>query len=203
MILKKIPLFGLLSLSLLSSSWASTVDSTLVKKVENYLNGIKSYRATIAQKDDRGTERTGHMYMLRDGLKAFGKMRIEYDPPLPDLVVADGSDLITIYDAASKEKNAYDIDATPAAFLLRNKIDLQNDLRVVDQKVQEDGTTSFKVVRGNDTSGALTLQFSTHPLLKLNGWSITDPQGIVTDVQLSDVNIGIDLDPNLFIFKDK
>lgn len=200
MLMNKIVKFGFMTLGLISMSHGGPVDPSMVQKIENYLNGIKSYRATIDQKDDRGTTRTGHIYMLRDGVKTFGKMRIQYDPPIPDLVVVNGSDFI-VYDASSKKTDSYDIDATPAAFLLRNKIDLRNDLNVTDQTTQPDGTMTFKIVKGSDDSGALTLQFSTKPLLKLNGWSITDPQGIVTHVQLSDVNIGVNLDPQLFVFK--
>lgn len=194
-------LFG--SMILISSALAGTPDPKTVQKIENYLNGIKSYRATIHQTMDTGEKRTGHIYMLRDGQKTYGKLRIEYAPPVEDLFVVDGESC-KFYDSQANEVQSFNVDDTPASFLLARRIDLKNNLKVVDQTTSDDGTLKLKIVKSGDESGGyLTLKFSTNPILKMNGWSIKDPQGITQEIQLEDVNIGIDLDANLFRFKKK
>lgn len=187
-------------LTLTSLSFAK-VDPDLVKKVENYLNGIKTYQATINQTNSNNTTQKGRFYMHRDGKKTFGKMRIEYDKPVKDLMVVDGRDFY-FYDGQAKETNSYDIDSTPAAFLLRRKIDLNGDLRIVDQ-AQDGKELGLKIIRSGDESGAaLILKFSTNPIFKLNGWAVIDGQGLMTRVHLDDVKIGMDLDSSLFKYKE-
>ncbi len=172
-----------------------------VQKVENYLNGIKSYRATIHQTTDSGEKRTGHIYMLRDGKKTYGKLRIEYAPPAKDLFVVNG-DTCKFYDHQTKETQDFNVDDTPASFLLARHIDLKKNLKVIDETTDSNGNLKLKLVRSGDESGSyLTLKFSTTPLLKMNGWTVLDPQGITQEIHLEDVNIGVDLDPKLFQFK--
>lgn len=191
------------SLTLITTALAGAPDPKTVQKIEDYLNGIKSYRATIHQATDSGEKRTGHIYMLRDGQKTYGKLRIEYAPPAEDLFVVNG-ETCKFYDHQANEIQSFNVDDTPASFLLARRIDLKNNLKVVDQTTSDDGTLKLKIVKSGDESGGyLTLKFSTDPILKMNGWSIKDPQGITQEIQLEDVNIGIDLEANLFRFKKK
>ncbi len=179
----------------------AAVEPALVKKVEDYLNGIKTYRARILQTNDNGSTQKGWFYMERGGKKQFGKMRIEYDTPIKDLIIVDGREFI-FYDSQAKEKNTYGIDATPAAFLLRRKIDLHNELKIMEKAV-DGNDLGLKVIRSGDESGAaLILKFSTAPIFKLNGWAVIDPQGLMTRVHLEEVNIGMNLDANLFKYND-
>lgn len=180
---------------------AGTPDPQTVKKIETYLNGIKSYRASIQQRSDTGDSRTGKIYMLRDGKKSYGKLRIEYAPPVKDLFVVNGEEC-QFYDAQAQETQRLGVDDTPASFLLAKHIDLNGRLKVVDQKQDSNGDLNLKVVRSGDESGGyLVLKFSMEPFVKLNGWSLKDHQGISHDIHLDDVNIGISLDPSLFTFK--
>ena len=199
--LKKSTTLLLGSMVLISTALAGTPDAKTVKEVENYLNGLKSYRATIHQTTDTGEKRTGNIYMLRDGQKTYGKLRIEYAPPVEDLFVVDGESC-KFYDHQAKEVQNFNVADTPASFLLARHIDLKGDLKVIDQKTPSDGALHLKIVKSGDESGSfLTLKFSQTPFLKMNGWSIKDPQGITQEIQLEDVNIGIPLDANLFRFK--
>lgn len=199
--LKKSASFLLGSIALLTTTMAGTPDAGTVKKIEDYLNGIKSYRATIHQTTDSGEKRTGHIFMLRDGQEKYGKLRIEYAPPVADLFVVDGK-TCKFFDHQANEIQNFNVDDTPASFLLSRHIDLKNNLKVIDQTTGSDGTLRLKIVKSGDESGSfLTLKFSTAPILKMNGWSIMDPQGITQEIQLEDVNIGIPLEANLFRFK--
>lgn len=185
----------------MAATACAAVDVPLVKKIETYLNGIKTYKARIIQTNNNGSVQKGWFYMERGGKKKFGKMRIQYDAPIKDLMVVDGRNFI-FYDAQAKEENTYDIDSTPAAFLLRRKIDLHDDLRIVESQQQGD-ELGVKVIRAGDESGAaLILKFSTAPFFKLNGWAVIDPQGLMTRVHLEDVTIGMPLDESLFKIKN-
>lgn len=185
---------------LVSFSFAK-VDPALVQKVQDYLNGLKTYQATIDQTNNNNTTQKGRFYMHRDGKKTFGKMRIEYDKPVKDLMVVDGRDFY-FYDGQAKETNSYDIDSTPAAFLLRRKINLNGDLKIID-KAEDGNELGLKIIRAGDESGAaLILKFSTKPIFKLNGWAVIDGQGLMTRVHLSDVKIGVNLDSNLFEYQE-
>ena len=116
-------------------------------------------------------------------------------------MVVDGRDF-HFYDGQAKETNSYDIDSTPAAFLLRRKIDLNGDLKIVD-KAEDGKELGLKIIRSGDESGAaLILKFSTNPIFKLNGWAVIDGQGLMTRVHLDDVKIGMDLDSSLFKYKE-
>lgn len=193
--------FIITTLASFSISFAA-VDAVLTKKVEDYLNGIKTYKARIDQTNNDGSHQKGCFYMNRDGKRQFGKMRIEYDKPVTDLMVVDGKDFY-FYDGQAKETNSYDIDATPAAFLLRRKIDLHDDLKIVD-KAEDGDEIGLKIIRSGDESGAaLILKFSIKPIFKLNGWAVLDGQGLMTRVNLEDVRIGMDLDSALFKYKEK
>lgn len=187
-------------IAFLGTAFAGTPDPKIVQKVETYLNGIKSYRATIEQTSDTGESRSGHIYMLRDGKKTYGKLRLEYDAPAKDLFIVDGEQC-RFYDAQAKESQDLNVDDTPASFLLAKRIDLANRLKVVDQTIT--GTdVRLKVVRSGDESGGfLVLKFSMDPILKLNGWSLKDPQGITHEIHLENVNIGIELDSKLFVIR--
>jgi outer membrane lipoprotein-sorting protein len=200
-LLKKTLSFILFCVALTASAYSGPPNPETVKKVEAYLNGIKTYRATIHQTSDTGERRTGRIYMLRDGKKTYGKLRIEYAPPVQDLFIVDG-ERCKFYDAQAKEMRDFSVEDTPASFLLARRIDLRGNLKVVDQVNLPDGSLRLKVVRSGDESGShLILKFSTKPFLKLNGWSVRDPQGITQEVHLENVEIGASLSPDLFQFK--
>lgn len=179
----------------------AALDQTRIKRFQDYLTGIKTLKATLVQQNSDGSQSQGVFYLSREFKNtSYGKLRIEYAPPLKDLIVVDGEYLIHT-DGRSLEKNSYGVDQTPAAFLLTPKINFSKELKV--KSLESQGTrTILKVVRrGDDSSGILTLKFDTEPMLKLTGWEIVDPQGNLTKVELQDVVIGIELQPGLF--KDK
>lgn len=169
-----------------------------IKKVQDYLNGIRTLRATFSQDNPNGTMASGTMYLKRLGKESFGKLRLDYAPPNLTKIIANG-EILRHEDGDTKEINEYSIDSTPASFLLRHKIDFFNDLEV--KKMDAKGEKIYlTVVRPGDEGVTLTLIFVTSPMLRLQEWTVIDGQANETHVVLENVEIGVPLDERLFKF---
>lgn len=169
-----------------------------LKRVQDYLNGIRTLRANFSQSNPNGTNSSGTMYLKRLGSESFGKLRLDYAPPSNDRIIANGETLRHV-DGQSKEANEYSIDSTPASFLLRHKIDFSNDLEVKSMETKGD-KIYLTVMRPGDDGVTLTLIFVTSPMLRLQEWSIVDAQSNKTHVVLTNVNIGVSIEEKLFRF---
>lgn len=167
-----------------------------VKRIQDYLNGIKTLKARVTQLNPDQQHLTGTVYINRVATTEYGKLRIEYDQKGQDLVIANGEKLVLL-NPQSKEKTIYRIDQTPAAFLLQKKLDLEGDFTVKSLR-EEAGEVKLVMTKFGAGDAFVTLKFSTVPMLKFNGWMVADAQGNQTDVNLKDVVINIDLSPSLF-----
>lgn len=167
-----------------------------VKRIQDYLNGIKTLKAKVIQLNPDQQHLTGTVYLSRVAITNYGKLRIEYDQKGQDLVIATGEKLILL-NPQSKEKTTYAIDETPAAFLLQKKLDIETDF-TVKSLTEKAGEVELVMTKFGAGDAFVTLKFSTIPMLKFNGWLVADVQGNRTDVNLKDVVINIDLTPSLF-----
>jgi outer membrane lipoprotein-sorting protein len=165
-------------------------------RIEAYLNGVKTVRARFMQISSTGELAEGDFYMLRPG-----KMRIEYRPPVPVLIVADGTWMI-YYDRELEQVSYIPLDSTPAGILVADKVSLRTDAVVVTDFERESGTVRVTLVRTESPEeGSLTLVFSDKPMA-LKKWTVVDAQGVVTNVSLIDAKFNVPLDPDLFRFKN-
>ena len=128
-------------------------------------------------------------------------MRIEYKPPVPILIIADGQWLI--YNDKELEQVTYvDLKSTPAGVLVAENISFSGGDYHVAKIERGANTLSIDVTKKEDSDeGAVTLIFSDHPLV-LKKWAITDAQGVRTTVSLLGSKFGLPVDPNLFKFDD-
>src|SRR5690349_20701848 len=60
-----------------------------LQKITDFLNGIRTMTARFTQYSENGGVAEGQLYVERPG-----RMRFEYDPPTPILLVADGNFVI-------------------------------------------------------------------------------------------------------------
>ena len=166
-----------------------------VKATEDYLNGLSTLRATFVQTANDGRQATGTFYLNRPG-----KMRIDYNPPSTDFIVADGL-LIYYYDGEMKQQSSTTISRSLADFFLRKNLKLSGDISVSDLK-RENNTIEMTLVQtSNPLAGTLTLTLSENPP-QLKKWQIVDAEGLVTEVKLQNIETGIALDGNLFHYYD-
>lgn len=173
----------------------SPEDRADVARVEEYLNGIRTLSARFMQISENGGTAEGKLYLSRPG-----KLRLEYDPPVPILMVASGSFLVH-YDKELKAVTHLPIDSTPAGLLVRERIALSGDVTVT--KVERGpGSLRVTLVQSKDPqAGRITLVFSERPFV-LSNWQVTDAQGSMTRVALIEPRTGMPLDPALFRFTD-
>jgi outer membrane lipoprotein-sorting protein len=126
---------------------------------------------------------------------------MQYDPPSPVLVVADGSFLI-VHDKELGEPSYIPLGSTPAGILVQSNVKLDGkDVHVV--RVNHlPGVLNVTLVQADDPqAGELTLVFSEKPF-GLRQWRVTDAQGQTTTVSLYEPQTGVALDKKLFEFRD-
>ncbi|MGQ0664781.1 MAG: LolA family protein [Pseudomonadota bacterium] len=173
----------------------SPADQADVARVEEYLNALKTLSARFLQVAPSGEALEGTIYLSRPG-----RMRIEYDPPSPTLLIA-GRGMFIHYDSALKSVIYLPLDATPVGVLLREPVELAGEVSV--HAVERGpGSLRLTLVQTKDLrAGKLTLVFHDRPLALAN-WQVTDAQGAVTRVALIEPRAGVSLDPALFQFVD-
>ncbi|MBM3514513.1 MAG: outer membrane lipoprotein carrier protein LolA, partial [Alphaproteobacteria bacterium] len=91
-------------------------EKAAVTRAEGYLNQLGNLEARFLQVNPDGGVVEGDLFVARPG-----KMRIQYDPPTPMLVVADGVWLIYV-DKEVNEASYIDLDETPAGLLLKKDL---------------------------------------------------------------------------------
>lgn len=174
---------------------SDTKRSVSVVLVENYLNSLTTAKARFLQTAQDGSQLIGTFYLNRPG-----KLRFEYDDPIDDFVVADGF-FIYFYDAELGEQTNAPIGQTFADFLLRSDLRLRGDVAVMDV-VREGGLLQVKLAQSSDPgAGSLTLGFSEKPLA-LKKWRISDPQGLVTEIELFQLQTNLKLPDKLFVYSN-
>jgi len=170
-------------------------DKADIARIETYFDSIRTLSGRFYQISSLGEIAEGRISLSRPG-----KLRIEYNPPVPILIIADGRRLV-YYDSELQSVNTFRIEDTPAYILLRDKLDLGADVEVVGFD-RGKGVLRLTVLdKENPDIGRLTLVFADNPLI-LKKWIITDPQGVTTTVALLDTRTGMELKPQLFDFED-
>jgi outer membrane lipoprotein-sorting protein len=174
----------------------SADDSAAVKQVDKYLNGINTLRARFVQLGPTGELSRGALFIKRPG-----RLRFEYDPPTPILVMADGLWLILV-DKELAQADRWPIYDTPLGVLVKEGVQIETDL-LVDHVIREAGQMRIAIRDPKrPDEGRIELTFAT-PALELRNWTVTDSQGGKTNVSLSNIETGVQLDPKLFFFEEK
>ncbi len=110
-----------------SAQTASTVtpaDQADIARVQTYLNGIHTLKAHFIQVAPNGTISQGTAWLDRPG-----RMRFQYDPPSPLLLVA-GHGLVVFHDASLGQTSNIPLGATPLSILLADHVVLSGDVTV-------------------------------------------------------------------------
>ena len=164
-----------------------------IARAEAYLNTIQTMRARFIQVGPQGGLTEGNFYLRRPG-----RLRFEYDPPIPVLVVADGT-WVVFYDSEINQVTRLPLGSTPLAVLLRDEVRLRGSVTVTDVE-RATGTLRITVIDSEaPDQGSITLVFSDRPLA-LRQWLIRDPQGQETSIALSEIRYNMILKPELFVF---
>ncbi len=169
-------------------------DRATIAAVEAYLNGIKRLKARFLQVAPNGAISGGTMWLDRPG-----KMRFDYDPPAPFLLVANYGILI-YHDKQLDQTSNIPLSQTPLGILLSDRVKLSGDVEVIGIDRQP-GEIVVRMQRtGSPGDGSLALGFVDKPVT-LRQWTVTDPQRQETRVTLMNPESGGTFDAKLFEFK--
>ncbi len=175
----------------------SEADKADIARIEDYLNRIDTLKARFVQMASTGDMSRGEFYISRPG-----KLRIAYDPPVPVLIVANGTFLI-YHDTELDQTSHLLLSSTPASVLVEENVRLNSDTMSV-TKIDH-GANAIRVTLkqiDDPAAGLITLTFTDQPL-SLRQWTVLDAQGTTTDFALVDPRFGLTLDPALFEFIEK
>jgi outer membrane lipoprotein-sorting protein len=170
-------------------------DMTDLNKISAYLNSITSMQASFVQVGPNGELDQGMIYARKPG-----RLRFEYAPPSPYLIVSDG---VTIAVANSKLRTVdrYPLVENPLNLILRENIDLAKDQRIATIDRQAGTLRVTATEKSGPLKGQVTLIFA-YPATELRQWIITDAQGLQTMIALKNTKTQVALPPELFVLKD-
>ncbi|MEM9059198.1 MAG: outer membrane lipoprotein carrier protein LolA [Pseudomonadota bacterium] len=187
---------GILSFALLSAPRAfSQANPADLIRISNYLNGIGTMQGSFVQIGPDGDLSEGLFFMRRPG-----RIRFEYRPPNPALIVADGF-WVGVYDTLDNTLDRFPLSETPLDLLLRDRVDLRKEGAI--QRIERSAGQLRIVAIDPDApeQGSITMVFNDNPL-ELTQWIVEDAQGLTTTVALSEIRRNVQIDPNKFFIED-
>lgn len=165
-----------------------------IEEVSAYFNKMRTMQGEFTQVGPKGHVSTGNFYIAKPG-----RLRFQYAPPNPFIVVADGT-WVTIKNNAKDTADQYPLSATPLRLVLAEKVDLVKEAAILGVEQSEGVTTLTLEDKNKMVPGQLVLVFDTAKD-ELQQWIIIDGQGRRTTISLSSLVAGVDPDPTLFRVK--
>lgn len=170
----------------------SEQDQAALQQLNTYLNDISSMSGDFVQTSPRGQVANGVFYISKPG-----KMRFEYAPPSPLLVVSDGS-WVTVMNTERKRDDQYPLSTTPLKMVLADQVDLFRDAIILSVEHRDDLSAITMQEKGQLVAGQLTmvLDRASNQLVQ---WIVVDGKGQRTSVELANINNEAQPDPKLFV----
>jgi outer membrane lipoprotein-sorting protein len=186
------PLGSLDQMSLAARAQAlSDEQRAAIEQITGYFNGMRTLQGEFLQVGPKGHVSTGVFYIAKPG-----RLRFEYAPPNPFIVIADGT-WVTVKNNAKNTADQYPLSATPLRLVLAEEVDLLSEANVLEVE-QVDGLTTLTLEdKSKMVPGLLVLVFDEQKN-ELQQWIIVDGQGRRTTISLNGLEAGIDPDPGLF-----
>jgi outer membrane lipoprotein-sorting protein len=177
--------------------WASPLtpeETTAVEELSGYFNSFKTLQGEFTQVSPQGRVSTGVFYLSKPG-----RLRFEYAPPNPFLVVSDGA-WVVIENRRQRTTDQYPLAATPLKLLLAEEINLLEEADVKSVETTNGVATISVEDRNQAIPGRLVLVFDTNRK-ELAQWIVEDAKGKRTTISLANLETGVEPDPKLFVVK--
>lgn len=161
---------------------AESTPQAMIERINAALNEMTHATADFVQTAPDGRRTQGKLYLVRPG-----KMRFEYDRPSALEVISDGRN-VAVRDRKLGTQELYGIGQTPLKFLVSDPIDVSKQGKIL--SVAREGDSVVLVLEDKNTvtgTSKIRLVFSGDTYT-LRRWTVTDPQGYDTIVQLSNLN---------------
>ena len=194
---------GLMSVALLSLGGLDPMGSAIhaaelsegqrgaIQQITGYFNGMRTLQGEFMQVGPKGHISTGIFHISKPG-----RMRFEYAPPNPFIVVADGT-WVTIKNNDKNTADQYPLSATPLRLVLAEQVDLLSEAKIISVELADGLTTVTLEDKDALVPGHLVLIFDEERD-ELQQWIIVDGQGRRTTISLTEMVAGVDPDPGLF-----
>lgn len=166
-------------------------ETRVVQKISDFFNGFSTLSGEFTQISPRGRVSTGKFYIAKPG-----RMRFEYSPPNPFVIVSDGS-WVAVRNNARDTVDYYPLSKTPLRMVLARRVNLLRD--AVIHKVEERDGLSIVTLEDRDkmVPGHLVLIYD-NGRKTLQQWIVVDGQGRRTTVSLNKMVAGGKLSARLF-----
>ena len=170
-------------------------DAQKIQKIEDYLNNVKTLKASFVQTASNGSTSEGTLLVAKPN-----KIRMEYKEPANILIVGDGKNIV-YNDKDLDQVTNINYDDVPASLILADNIKIDGEQIKVSNYFEDKGSTVVTLRYPSKPEIApITLTFTTEPFA-LRQWSIVDPQGIEVLVSLYDVETDTSFEDGTFKFK--
>lgn len=187
--------FGCLFLLLSNMAHAQTADD--IKKIEDYLNNVKTLQASFVQTASNGNTSEGRLFIAKPS-----KIRMEYDAPVNVLIVGDGN-FIVYNDKDLDQVTHIDYEDIPASLILADNVKIDGKKIKVADFYKDSGTTEIVLnYLEKGDMGPITLIFNNKPF-ELKQWKVVDPQSVEITVSLYNAEQDVIIPDKMFKFKDK
>ncbi|MEO1602531.1 MAG: outer membrane lipoprotein carrier protein LolA [Pseudomonadota bacterium] len=137
------------------SATAQVAQADLLR-ISNYLNGLGTLEGSFVQIGPDGDLARGTFFLRRPG-----RIRFDYRPPNPTLIVADGT-WVGVCDRDIESFERFPLSETPLDLLLRDRVDLRREgaVQAIDRG---EGQMRVRAVDPDaPDQGSITMIFSDH-----------------------------------------
>jgi outer membrane lipoprotein-sorting protein len=172
----------------------SPEEMSAVEEISSYFNSFRTLQGEFTQVSPQGRVSAGVFFLSKPG-----RLRFEYAPPNPFLVVSDGS-WVVIENRKQKTTDQYPLAATPLKLLLAEEINLLKQAEIKSVETSEGVSTIAVEDRNKLIPGRLVLVFDNNRK-ELAQWIVEDARGKRTTISLANLETGVDPDPKLFVVK--
>lgn len=133
-------------------------------------------------------------------LRRPGRVRFEYDDPVPILIVADGA-TVAIEDRDLETQDRVPLRTTPLGLILDDQLDFAEEAEILNVRRTADHVGIAMQDKSGEMDGVLEiiLDAGTYDLV---AWRTEDEAGGLTTVTLADVVTGERISPRLFRIED-
>ncbi|MFO1032721.1 MAG: outer membrane lipoprotein carrier protein LolA [Hyphomicrobiales bacterium] len=165
-----------------------------LQRLNDYINSFQSLRGEFVQTNDKGQSVKGLIFLSKPG-----KIRFDYAPPSPLVIVSDGKWLL-IKNKVRNRGDQVPLKSTPLRLIVSPQVNLLQETHVLSVD-EADGIASIALAdKKNSLDGYIVLIFDTQQN-QLQQWIVVDGKGRRTTVQLSNLETDVKLDPKLFVEK--
>ena len=185
-------LAALCAAPLVTIGGSAFAQQSVVDDINEYLTNLQSATARFTQRSSDGSVVAGTFYLQKPG-----KMRFEYDPPSPALIVADGHALAVFDRKSNRGPQRYPQSSTPLSLLTRQNVSVTESkfVRLIETKGGQIHVTMFDPEAPKN--GTMRMIFDRNPV-ELAEWVIVDGSGVESVVKLGPLSKNIDLNRRLF-----